>query len=87
MTKIKTITEILNLADKLKSAGCKQVTVSVEDMAIVKVSFENAEAGFIEDVKISIDHDADALWGFVTFESLKNTLENMIKIYILIIMN
>ena len=81
MTKIQTITEILNLANGLKSAGCKQVTVSVEDMAIVKVSFENAEAGFIEDFKVSIDHDADALWGFVTFESLKATLENVIRIY------
>lgn len=81
MTKIQTITEILKLADKLKSAGCKQVKVSVEDMAIVKVSFENAEAGFMEDFKVSIDHNADALWGFVTFESLKNTLENVIKIY------
>lgn len=81
MTKIQIITEILNLADKLKSAGCKQVTVSVEDMAIVKVSFENAESGYIEDFKVSIDHEVDALWGFVTFESLKATLENVIKIY------
>lgn len=81
MTKIEIITEILNLADKLKSAGCKQVTVSVEDMKIVKVSFENAEAGFIEDFKVSIDYNADALWGFVTFDSLKNTLENVIRTY------
>lgn len=81
MTKIEIITEILNLADKLKSAGCKQVTVSVEDMKIVKVSFENAEAGFIEDFKVAIDHEVDALWGFATFDSLKQTLENVIRTY------
>lgn len=81
MTKIQTITEILTLADKLKSAGCKQVNVTVEDMKIVKVSFENAEAGFIEDFKVAIDPDAVGFWGFVTFESLKKTIENVIRIY------
>lgn len=74
MTKIEIITEILNLADKLKSA-----TVKIEEFRGIRVKFED-ENGDVQTLKANLDvADPFYLWDELPYYELINELKKHTK--------
>lgn len=80
MSKTDFITKILHLVNDLKSSGCKKTSIEIEDMQILKVTFENPILGFEESFKVALE-PIDNDWHYISKDGLIIKLKYFTKIY------
>ena len=80
MSKTDFITKVLHLVNDLKSSGCRKTSITLENMQVLKVSFENPVSGYEEDFKVALE-PIDNDWHYLSKSELIDKLKYFTKIY------
>lgn len=70
MNKLEYIARVMQLADALTQKGHRNVKVTIKDMEVLTISFENEVNGLEETLKTTLEDNKDALWGYITQDEL-----------------
>lgn len=80
MSKTDFIIKVLHLLNDLKSSGCKKTSIEIEDMQILKVTFDNPISGYEECFKVALE-PIDNDWHYLSKSELIDKLKYCTKIY------